>query len=195
MTPPATTTQSDSASDGAQHPALVIDHRVRSADRERYEAWLQEIMAAAARFPGHQGVHVGPHHTPAHSHYAIAVRFRTVSDLEGWHRSTERRDLVEAVAPLLVDGDETRVETGLEFWFPSRHGAPVISRRRQWLVTWSALVPLVAGVSAGLRPLLEPLGPTPAAWTATFAVPGIVVALMVWFVMPRWARLWSRILD
>ena len=38
--------------------SIIIRHTVKPGHRDHYETWLRQIIAAAAQFSGHQGVHV-----------------------------------------------------------------------------------------------------------------------------------------
>ncbi|WP_116475326.1 hypothetical protein [Zobellella maritima] len=53
---------------------VLINHQVRQDAMAGHELWLDEIIAASSRFPGHQGVKIL---TPVGSHnqYDLAVRF------------------------------------------------------------------------------------------------------------------------
>lgn len=49
--------------------SFIIKHTVKPGENERYEAWLRNIIAEAAKFHGHQGVHIvrptaGSHGSP-----------------------------------------------------------------------------------------------------------------------------------
>ncbi len=60
--------------------------------------------------------------------------------------SPTRARLIEKVQPLFVAGDDF-FSSGLDFWFsPAGAKAKVPVRWKQYLVTWSAIYPLVLGV-------------------------------------------------
>jgi uncharacterized protein len=101
--------------------------------------------------------------------------------------------LIEKVSPLLITGDDFFVSSGLDFWFtPGGAKAKVPVRWKQYLVTWSAIYPLVLGVPLVIRPLLQRLGAPDNPLLTTLVVTGTVVFLMVYFVMPRYTKLIKR---
>ncbi len=107
--------------------------------------------------------------------------------------SPTRARLIEKVRPLLVTGDDFFVRSGLDFWFtPAGAKAQVPVRWKQYLVTWSAIYPLVLGVSFVITPVLQYFGVPDNRFVTTLAVTGIVVYLMVYIVMPRYTKLIHR---
>ncbi|MFA5205170.1 MAG: antibiotic biosynthesis monooxygenase [Lentisphaeria bacterium] len=83
--------------------------------------------------------------------------------------------------------------SGLDFWFaPTGARAQVPVRWKQYLVTWSAIYPLALGVPLALGPALSWLGLADNFYLKTLAVTAVIVLLMVYVVMPRYARLVGR---
>ena len=74
--------------------------------------------------------------------------------------------------------------------FRSKAQVPV--RWKQYLITWSAIYPLVLGVHFAISPVLRRVGILASPPLATFAVTAVVVFLMVYMVMPRYTRLVQR---
>lgn len=107
--------------------------------------------------------------------------------------SPARARLIEKVRPLFVTGDDFFVSSGLDFWFtPGGAKAMVPVRWKQYLVTWSAIYPLVLGVPLVVGPLLSSLGAPDNQLLTTLIVTGTVVFLMVYVVMPRYTKLIKR---
>ncbi len=101
--------------------------------------------------------------------------------------------LVEKAQPLFVKGDDFFISSGLDFWFtPPGAKAQVPVRWKQYLITWSAIYPLVLGVPMIVVPVLERLSLADNHLLTTFAVTGTVVFLMVYVVMPRYTKLIKR---
>ena len=65
-------------------------------------------------------------------------------------------------------------------------------RWKQYLLTWSAIYPLVLGVPLLVTPVLRQLGVPSNQFLTTLVVTGIVVFLMVYLVMPRYTKLIQR---
>ena len=107
--------------------------------------------------------------------------------------SPARARLIEKVRPLLVTGDDFFISSGLDFWFtPGTAKAKVPVRWKQFLVTWSAIYPLVLGVPLLVRPLLGQVVAPENRFLTAAAVTGSVVVLMVYVVMPRYTKLLQR---
>lgn len=104
--------------------------------------------------------------------------------------SSERARLIEKVRPLLVTGDGVVIRSGLDYWFPQDAAtAKVPVRWKQFLITWSAIFPLVTGVPLLVQPALDWLGVPSYRWLTMLILTGIIVFLMVYIVMPRYTRL------
>ena len=172
---------------------VVISHRVREANHSDYERWLEEIVPMCKSSPGFLDWHIiRPIHALTHT-YTFIIRFDTEAHLRGWMESTDRAALIDKVQPLLVSGDDFYVKSGLDFWFtPSEARAALPVRWKQFLVTWSAIYPLVLVAPLAIAPALDFLHIPQNRLIVTFAVTGLVVFLMVYAVMPRYTRLVRR---
>jgi uncharacterized protein len=182
---------SDTSSDvGA---TVVITHRVRSDKQPEYEAWVNEISPLAKSAPGHLDWTLVRPIPGATETYTVIIRFQTTEHVKNWISSSERKRLIEKVQPLLVSEDDLYVSSGLDFWFtPAGAKAQVPVRWKQYLLTWSAIYPLVLGVPQLVSPTLGAIGFSPNVVLRTLAVTAVVVYLMVYVVMPRYTRLLQR---
>ena len=94
---------------------------------------------------------------------------------------------------LLVSDDDVYISSGLDFWFtPAGAKAKVPVRWKQYLLTWSAIYPLVLGVPQLVTPALGAIGFSPNVLLNTLATTAVVVYLMVYVIMPRYTRLVRR---
>lgn len=179
---------------GAEQGAtVVITHRVRTAEQDRYEAWLREISALCRASPGHLDWHVVRPIPGLSDTYTFIIRFDTDAHLRHWVESPTRARMIEQVSPLLVSGDDVVVSSGLDFWFtPGGSKTKVPVRWKQCLVTWSAIYPLVVGVPLLVKPLLMRMGAPENDYFTTLVVSGTIVVLMVYLVMPRYTNLLRR---
>ena len=172
---------------------VVITHRVRQGKQADYERWLDEISPLCKASPGHldwQIVRPLPGLTET---YTIIIRFDTRAHLQEWMESPTRARLIEKVQPLFVTGDDFFISSGLDFWFtPEGAKAKVPVRWKQYVVTWSAIYPLVLGVPLVIKPLLRFLHVPDNHYLITLAVTGTVVFLMVYLVMPRYTKFIQR---
>ena len=177
----------------AEGATVVITHRPRNDKQEQYERWIEEIVPFCRASPGHLDWHIiRPIHGVTET-YTVIVRFDTEAHLREWMKSSTRARLIEKVQPLLVTGDDFYVSSGLDFWFmPDGAKARLPVRWKQYLVTWSAIYPLVLGIPLVVNPVLQNLGVPANRFTYTLATTGIVVFLMVYVVMPRYTKMVQR---
>ncbi len=158
-----------------------------------YEKWLNEIAPLCKASPGYLDWHIVRPISGLTETYTVIIRFDTKAHLQAWMESPTRTRLIEKVQPLFVTGDDFFISSGLDFWFtPAGAKAKVPVRWKQYLVTWSAIYPLVLGVPLVVAPVLRHLGVSNNHFLTTFAITGAVVFLMVYVVMPRYTKLIQR---
>lgn len=171
----------------------VITHRVQAAHRADYERWLQKIVPLCKTYPGHWGVQVIRPHASAGTTYTVVIHFDTEAHLLNWLESDTRKLLLQEVRDWLDADDSFTVHSGLDFWFtPEEVNAKVPVRWKQFLLTWSAIFPLVSLVSWALMPALDAIGVPPNRYLRILLMTGCVVLLMVYVVMPRYTKLVHR---
>lgn len=189
--PHAGTTQRGRAS--ADSVSFVVRHRVCAGAHAAYESWLVETMRVAASFPGHQGVQlVRP--TAGGVDYTIIVNFASHDDATRWHQSAERRHLIAAVEPHLEVAEQVAVGAGIDYWFQPEFTAtgelPMKpSAWKQWLITTSVIWPLTMVVPWAFGPVFKALPALGAYGIAHGILASVIVAIVVWLVMPRYTRL------
>ncbi len=182
-----------SMQDQENSATTVITHRVKPARLVDYEAWLLKIIPVAKTYPGHWGVQVIRPVGGGNSIYTILLRFASEPQALSWMHSADRARLIEEVNELLEDGDGFAVHSGIDFWFtPEEVRAKVPTRWKQFLLTWSAIYPLVALLPLALSPLLNAIGVPENRYLRTLPLTAIVVFLMVYVVMPRYTKLVHR---
>lgn len=181
------------AGPSSESVSLVVRHRVRPGARAAYDAWLAETMRTASAYPGHQGVHV-VRPSGGGADYLIVVRFATSEQLNGWYRSAERARLVEAVQPYLQAGEQVSLGTGIDFLFPPEVAAgesppPKPPAWKQWLITTSVIWPLTMVVPWAFGPIFTAMPALGVYGVAHGILAAVIVALVVWVVMPPYTRL------
>ncbi|SDT09550.1 hypothetical protein SAMN05216421_2884 [Halopseudomonas xinjiangensis] len=185
-----TTVSTDPRDVGA---TAVITHRVQSEKHTQYEAWLNEIAPVCRAWPGHLDWHIVRPIPRLTETYTIIIRFDTAEHLRNWMQSSERERLIDKVKPLFAGADDFYISSGLDFWFaPEGAKAKVPKRWKQYLITWSAIFPLVLGVPYLVGPALDLLGIAGSRVLSTLMVTAIIVFLMVYVIMPRYTRLVQR---
>ena len=172
---------------------VVITHRIRDGHQADYDHWLNEIGPLCRNSVGHLDWQIIRPIAGLTGTYTVIIRFDTREHLQQWMDSPIRQRLIEKVQPLLVKGDDFFIRSGLDFWFvPDGAKAKVPVRWKQFLVTWSAIYPLVLGMPLIVAPVLRPLGLWQNHYLATLVITGSVVFLMIYVVMPRYTRLIQR---
>ncbi|KRS19975.1 antibiotic biosynthesis monooxygenase [Alishewanella sp. WH16-1] len=172
--------------------SVGIDHQVRIDQQQRYEQWLAHIIQVAAGFPGHQGV-VVLKPAAGQQRYCISVRFSSQQDAERWLSSAERTTLIEQVKPCLAVPENVQILSGIDYWFePINPQSPHPVRWKQWLLTTAViavltmLVPLLLQPLFALLPFLQWFGVRHVFSAA------IIVALVIYVVMPRLVPLLAK---
>lgn len=170
---------------------VIIRHKILDGQQTVYESWLEEIGAKCQSQPGHLDTQIIRPIAGCTSAYAVILRFSTKDYADAWMQSQARAQLIRKARPMLQTEDDYSVHSGIEFLFaaaaPSQPDMP--TRWKQFLVTWSAIYPLVLLVPMAFDPLLRAMGLHDNRYVATLVVTGAVVALMVYLVMPKYTKM------
>jgi antibiotic biosynthesis monooxygenase (ABM) superfamily enzyme len=176
-----------------QGATVVITHRVRDGQHAGYEAWLKEVSPTCRAAAGHIDLQIIRPIAGLTSTYTIVIRFDSHEHLVSWMHSPQRKSLIEKAAPLLANKDDFYIRSGLDFWFtPEGAKAKVPVRWKQFLVTWSAIFPLVLVVPLAVTPALRGLGVPANRYVDTLVITGVIVSLIIYVVMPRYTKLVQR---
>ncbi|WP_340677584.1 antibiotic biosynthesis monooxygenase [Paraglaciecola sp.] len=169
--------------------SIIIRHKVSPKNQGAYESWLKLIIPASAKFPGHQGVHILRPHAGGHE-FEISVRFASEKEAHDWLNSAQRKTLLEQSKPLFHEQEITEIYNGIDFWFTQRSAAQKIATRwKQWLITTVVIWPLTMLVPLLLQPVFNNLPFSINAILHQGVVVAIVVALVVYVIMPRLVKL------
>jgi uncharacterized protein len=179
----STTAAAPSATDEAVTGITV--HHPRADARDEYEQWLADIREVRRQFPGYLSTDV-IRPVGNQPNYTVIIRFAGVGALKAWMESPERREYLQRIDHTLEQADRHEIRSGLDFWFAPPAARPP-KRWKQFLLTLSAIFPLIVVMPWALAPLL---GGVPMLAVNALVAVGIV-ALMVYAVMPRSTRLVS----
>jgi uncharacterized protein len=165
----------------------TVTRRVKPGHEPFYEQFLEGIIAAARRFPGHLGVEVFRPESASAGEYRVVYRFDTGEHLRAWLDSEERAAWLERAEPHVIGPMRTRFVTGLETWFTlaGRPATPPPPPYKMAVVTWITIFPLITLVVVVLGPLLGGLALVPSLAITT----AVTVPIMTWVAMPRVTRL------
>lgn len=179
--------------DDSQYGAtVVISHRVKDGKQAEYDAWLDEIGPVCKSYPGYLDIQVIRPVPGLTGTSTVVIRFDNHEHLKNWIESDDRNRLIAKIRPIFAEDDEFHIRSGLDFWFtPDGASVPAAARWKQWFITWSALYPTSLIGTWLFKPVLIKLGIVDH-YTEIFVMQGIVVAAMVYLVMPRYTRFVSR---
>jgi antibiotic biosynthesis monooxygenase (ABM) superfamily enzyme len=136
------------AMSASQGVTKVVDRVPRPGMEQRLEGAIEDLIAAATRFPGHLGVNVTRPAPPAQPGFRMIYRFDTLEHLRAWEQSPEQARLVAIANELTLGPPQRHVMEGLESWFTLPSSALARpSRARMSAVTWLGIFPLVYGYS------------------------------------------------
>ncbi|WP_157355078.1 antibiotic biosynthesis monooxygenase [Methylotenera sp. 1P/1] len=179
---------------GAQGASVVITHRVLAGKQPEYEAWLNEIGPVCKASEGLLDLHVVRPISGITDTYTIIIRYDTEQHLKQWMTSDARKQLIAKTENMRVGSDDFYIRSGLDFWFaPEGAKAKIPVRWKQFLITWSAIYPMVTFIPLVLIPLLRQSGLPANHYIDTLILTAILVFMMVYVVMPRytkWVRNW-----
>lgn len=171
----------------------VITHRVREGQQVGYDDWLNEIGPLCRSYRGHLDLQIIRPIAGLTGTYTVIIRFDTREHLQEWLSSQDRKRLIEQVRPLLAQDDDFYVRSGLDFWFtPDGARAKVPVRWKQFLVTWSAIYPLVLVIPLVVALVLRQLGVPYNHYLDLLLSTGLVVWVMVYLIMPHYTKLIQR---
>ncbi len=169
-------------------PVTVSVLRTVVPGREQdYEAWIRDISAVAARFPGHQGVNVLRPSPATDNKYVVIYRFASYADSRRWEESSDRKTWIAKLDGLVEGEADYKHVTGLEFWFdlPELPVAATPSPHKMALTLIVVVFCLVYALQMATGPLVEewPL------WARVMLSVLVQVILMTYLIMPRVTRL------
>lgn len=173
-----------------QGATVVINHQIKDGKQNQYEEWLIEIGSICRTYAGNidwQIIRPIPNLTYV---YTVIIRFDTIENLSIWMKSKDREYLIEKARPLFSKDDQYQVKSGLDFLFTDhsdRKSSPV--RWKQYVVTWSAIYPLSILIPLIMLPFLKILNFPDNRFVNSFFISGVVVAIMVYLLMPSYTKL------
>lgn len=159
----------------------VIVTEIAPEKKALYQQWLAKIQHAEAKFPGFRRMYV---QTPLEDNgrYSITfLQFDSVEQLDKWLASTERRELLQELNPLIKSYETHRVISPYAGWFGSiAKTGTVPAVWKQTMLVLLVLFPIVMLEFKFLNPHLKNLDIS----LSTFIGNAISVSLLSWPMMP-----------
>lgn len=172
---------------------VVITHHVSAIQQPQYEQWLNEIGPICKASQGLLDWHIIRPITDLTDTYTVIIRYDNHQNLRNWIESEDRKRLISKIDKLLANQEYVQINSGLDFLFSEVGEKPKTPVRwKQFLITWSAIFPLVVTLPLILLPILRWIKVPDNHLLNTLIVTGAVVSLMVYVVMPRYTKLVRR---
>jgi hypothetical protein len=169
---------------------VVITHHVSEIQQPQYEKWLNEIAPVCKASQGLLDWHIIRPITGLTDTYTVIIRYDNHQNLRNWIESEDRKRLISKIDKLLANQEYVQINSGLDFLFSEVGEKPKTPVRwKQFLITWSAIFPLVVTLPLILLPILRWIKVPDNHLLNTLIVTGAVVSLMVYVVMPRYTKL------
>ncbi|SEE11180.1 hypothetical protein SAMN05216532_6967 [Streptomyces sp. 2231.1] len=105
----------------------IIGQKVLPGMEREFEAWQENLNAAAARYPGFLGAEISPP-TPLQPDWVIVYRFDSVAHLQAWINSSTRQTYLDSGAQYF-DGPATQKVVGSGTRSPDPLATVVVTHR------------------------------------------------------------------
>ncbi|MES0335396.1 MAG: antibiotic biosynthesis monooxygenase [Candidatus Magnetobacterium sp. LHC-1] len=164
---------------------IIVSWKIKPGLEREFEAGLEEVIGAAKKFNGHQGVRVKkPDMTQGE--YVIIFRFNSIENLRKWENSDIKRDWLRRAEAFKEKDPTMQKFTGLDFWFmqpgTESQGPP---RYKIVIVTVAAIYPLLKALNFVVNPLITALP----LFFQDILKTTILVSLLTYVVMPFLTRI------
>lgn len=162
-------------SDPTDSPGVLDVSSIEAAFASEYE----HLLRVVSQFPGFIRCDLFPAEPGMQDDTIIVFSFTDRSGLDGWLESTERQDVLDRLAPLLLTERQLNIVGGFAGWFGVGQARPVRTWKQAALVLL-ALYPTALFLGY-VRNLIAPDLPGP---IATFVGNAGGVAILSWWLMP-----------
>lgn len=167
----------------APRASSVIVHRVAPEHVERFLAWQQGIIQAAATYPGYQLTESYPPLDPALREWVVVLHFDSAEALQRWLDSPLRAEWLGRRPPEIVDFRMKTLPAGFGPWFATMLDAPPAGPLPAWKMMLTVLLGLYPTVML-LNILVAPHYSFLGLAAAMLIGNALSVAILQWAVMP-----------
>jgi hypothetical protein len=135
---------------------VVITHHVLEVQQPQYEQWLNEIGPICKASQGLLDWHIIRPIAGLTDTYTVIIRYDNHQNLRNWIESEDRKRLISKIDKLLANQEYVQINSGLDFLFSEVGEKPKTPVRwKQFLITWSAIFPLVVTLPLILLPIFR----------------------------------------
>lgn len=168
---------------GGEPVTAVSSVRVRPGAEEMYLGLYGEMLERLRHADGFVRCELLEPVAGVQDDTVVMYSFDTRAHLDAWLDSTERREILDRMEPIVEGTRTVNVIGGFAGWF-GPVGSSMVKRWKQAVVVLVALVPVTLGVTALRLAVLPDLAWVPAALLGN--VVGVVV--LTWVAMPQLTR-------
>lgn len=158
----------------------VIITETHPDQRNFYGQWLARIHQAEAKIQGFRGMYVQSPVGEQGKYWVTFLQFDSTENLERWLASSERKEILKELDPLIKAFESHRVISPYAGWFGSIAKNEVPAVWKQTMLVLLVLFPIVMLELKFLNPRLQNLNLS----LATFIGNAISVALISWPMLP-----------
>lgn len=167
---------------------IVISHRVRPRDEEKFRAFQEQINEVARGFPGFRADELLKPVPGIQDEWTVLYRFDTAEHADAWLESPQRKRLLAEQGGRFAEFEIHRVSPRYGSWFSALEPAAQDSGPPAWksaLSVLAGLYPTVVLITLGL----EEAWPDAALWIGLLIGSALSIAALTWGVMPVVTRL------
>lgn len=175
----------------AEPVTIFVSRKAKPGKEPELEAWLREIRATAAKFPGYlHSRSLESEEGGEPGEFDVVFTFDSAENFYRWNQSPQRQELYARVANLVTE-QKIRKVSGLEPWLnlgPPNLGPP--PKWKMFVLAFLGVYPTLIVTFLLMKPLLPPDMPV---WLRFLCTTPIISALMTFVVMPtlsKWCHGW-----
>lgn len=171
---------------------IVKTHFVKPECQKAFESEFIRLSGCISKFPGYLGISIFRPLDPADGDYRVVIKFRSREDRLNWTNSDEYKKWEAVEQKMTIAPPKVYTVNGLETWFtlPGNRVMKPPEKKRQMIVTWLAVFPLLSILSPAEAMLF---GGMPYLLEKMIDV-AILVFLLTYIVMPFMTKIFKKFL-
>ena len=171
---------------------IVKTHFVKPECQKAFESEFIKLSGIISKYPGYMGINIFRPLDSADGDYRVVIKFRSRQDRLNWTNSDDYKNWENLEKKMTIVPPRVYTVNGLETWFtlPGNRVMKPPKKKRQMLVTWLAVFPLLS-VLAPVESML--FGGLPYLLEKMINV-AILVFLLTYVVMPFMTKIFKNFL-